>query len=221
VAGCATTLTNADPPDNTLTVIGVGRLSIAPDIAMLTLGVNARATTVAEATADAARRMSAVLARVKSLGVADADITTVLYSVDPRTSVARVEEPSRVSGYQVNNLVQITVRKLEDVSAILDAAVAAGANFVREIHFTRADAARVQAEARTAAVNDALAKARQLAAAAGMRVGDVLSVRESPTGRPIMRGSGLGATAMAASAPIEAGQLDVVVTIELRQAIRP
>lgn len=219
VSGCVTTVSSVDPPDHTLTAIGMGRVSIAPDITTVTLGVNARATTVAEATEDAAKRMNAILAQIKGRGVAEADITTLIYSVDARTAVPRVDEPAKVVGYQVNNLVQVTVRKVADLSAILDAAVAAGANVVREIHFTRADAATAQSEARTAAVNDALAKIRQLAAAAGLKPGRVLSIRESPTGRPVLRGSGMGPAAM--STPIEPGQLDIVVTIELRQAITP
>ena len=218
-AGCVTTVTGLDVPGNAIVVNGTGRISVAPDIALLTLGVESQAATLAEATADAARRMSAVVARIKALGVPDADITTVAYSVDPRMAPidpAR-RDPPRLVGYQVTNLAQVTVRKPADAGSILDGAVAAGANAVRGIRFTLADSSAAQAEARKQAVADALAKARQLATAGGVTLGPVLTIRESGGPAPVpMRAMSFGAV----STPIEPGQLDVTVTIELRQAIQ-
>jgi hypothetical protein len=220
-AGCVSTIASLDPSANGIVVTGTGRIAVAPDTALLTLGVESQAATLAEATADAARRMSAVVARVKALGVADADIATASYTVEPRmapSDPARRDEPPRIVGYRVSNVARVTIRKLADAGPILDAGVAAGANVVRGIQFTLADSAKAMTDARASAVGDAMVKARQLAAAAGVTLGEVLSIRESgampPT--PVFR-----ATAMRAEAtPIEPGQLEIVVTVELRQAIR-
>jgi len=217
-AGCVAAAGGHDAPDYAIVVSGTGRVSVAPDIALLMLGVESQAPTLAEATADAARRMSAVVARIKALGIADADIATVAYSVDPRTAPtdpAR-RDPPRIVGYYVSNLAQVTVRKLADAGSVLDAAVAAGANTVRGIRFALAAPEAAQAQARKSAVADALAKARELAAAAGVTLGPVLTIRESgaPTPAP-MRAMALRME----STPIEPGQLEVAVTIELRQAI--
>jgi len=221
VSGCTTTMASHDTLGDTIVVTGVGRFSAAPDRALLTLGVESQAATLGEATGDAARRMSAVVTRVKSLGVADTDVATIAYSVDPRmapSDPARRDEPPRIVGYHVTNLVQVTVRKPADAGPILDAAVAAGANAVRGIRFTLADAAAAQAQARASAVGDALAKTRQLAAAADVRLGPVLSIREGAVSQPVpMRAT---AAMRMESTPIEPGQLEVVVTIELRQAIQ-
>jgi uncharacterized protein len=219
-AGCATRMATPGVEDDVIVVSGTGKLSAAPDTAQLTLGVVSQAATLAEATGDAARRMGAVLARVKSFGVADADITTVVYSVEPRMAPmdpARRDEPPRIVGYQVTNIAQVTVRKLADAGPILDAAVGAGANSVRGIRFTLADPDKAQSQARAQAVADALAKTRQLASAAGVRLGPVLSIRETTISQPIpMRAMSVRADAT----PIEPGQLDVVVSVELRQAIQ-
>ena len=219
-AGCVTTVAGLDAPGNAIVITGTGRVSVAPDIALLTLGVESQARTLGEATSDAARRMSAVVARIKAFGVADSDIATVAYSVDPRlapSDPARREEPPRIVGYHVTNVAQVSVRKLPDAGPILDAAVAAGANTVRGIRFTLADPAPTQAQARKNAVADALAKTHQIASAANVKLGDVLTIRESTTSQPVpMRTMALRAE----STPIEPGQLEVVVTIELRQAIR-
>ena len=219
-AGCTTRLAAPGTEDDAIAVTGLGRFSAAPDTALLTLGVESQAATLVEATGDAARRMGAVVARIKSFGVADADIATVAYSVDPRMAPpdpTRREEPPRIVGYRVLNLAQVTVRKLADAGTILDAAVGAGANTVRGISFSLADPATAQAQARSAAVADALAKTRQIAAAAGVRLGPVLSIRESTVSQPIpMRAMAVRAEAT----PIEPGQLEVVVSVELRQAIQ-
>jgi uncharacterized protein YggE len=219
-AGCAGRMAAPGVEDDVIAVTGVGRFSAAPDTALLTLGVDSNAATLAEATGDAARRMTAVVARVKSFGVADADIATVSYSVDPRMAPAdpmRRDEPPRIVGYHVGNVAQVTVRKLADAGPILDAAVTAGANTVRGIRFTLADPATAQSQARASAVADALAKARQLASAAGVKLGPVLSIRESSVSQPIpMRAM----AARAESTPIEPGQLEVTVSVDLRQAIQ-
>lgn len=218
--GCAGRVAGLGVEDDVIAVTGVGRFSAAPDTALLTLGVDSNAATLAEATNDAARRMTAVVARIKSFGVADADIATVSYSVDPRMAPAdplRRDEPPRIVGYHVGNVAQVTVRKLADAGPILDAAVAAGANAVRGIRFTLADSATAQSQARASAVADALAKARQLASAAGVKLGPVLSIRESSVSQPIpMRAMAVRAE----STPIEPGQLEVTVSVDLRQAIQ-
>jgi len=219
-ARCATAAA-VDPSANAIVVTGTGRINVPPDTAVLTLGVESQAATLAEATADAARRMAAVVARVKALGVADADIATVSYFVDPRmapSDPARRDEPPRIVGYHVSNVARVTVRKLTDAGPILDAAVAAGANAVRGIQFTLADTAKASAEARARAVGDAVVKARQFAAAAGVTAGEILAIRELGVTSPVPLPR--GAVQMQAATPIEPGQLEVIVTVELRQAIR-
>jgi uncharacterized protein len=220
--GCAARMPAPGVEDDVIAVTGIGRFSAAPDTALLTVGVEANAAALADATGDAARRMSAVVARVKSFGVADADVATVVYAVDPRMAAAdpmRRDEAPRVVGYHVSNIAQVTVRKLADAGPILDAAVAAGANAVRGIRFTLSDPATAQSQARASAVRDALAKARQLAAAAGVTLGPVLSIREGAVSQPIpMRVAAMGARADAT--PIEPGQLDVTVAVDVRLAIQ-
>ena len=147
--GCAARTVGPGVEEDVIVVAGTGKFSAAPDTAQLTLGVMSQAATLAEATGDAARRMSAVVARVKSFGVADTDVVTVAYSVDPRMAPldpARRDEPPRIIGYQVTNLAQVTVRKLADAGPILDAAVGAGANVVRGIRFTLSDPDNAQTQ---------------------------------------------------------------------------
>jgi len=215
VAGCAGVGGATDAPP-TIAVTGTGRVSVRPDTALVTLGAEARAATLAYASDEVARRMAAVLARVKALGVLDADIATVAYSVDPIPAPRRTEEEgTRIVAYRAANVVRLRIRVLDDAGRVLDEAVAAGANVVRGVQFTLADPAAVEARARAEAVRDATGRAQQLAAAAGVRLGELAWLSEGAVSRPLPEPVLRQALALGAG-PIEAGQLEIAVTVEAR-----
>ena len=213
LAGCATT---GAPPaaDPGISVTGTGRVSLAPDIVTVDIGAEARAPQLADATAEVDRRMRDVLARVKTPGV---DVRTIGYNIEP---IAESRQPppgdagSRIVGYRATNIVQIKTRDVAGVGRLVDAAVAAGANLVRSLRFGLNTPERAEGEARRLAVHDAAARAQQLAAASGVKLGRLLSVTESSS--PI-RPMGVAMAAV----PVEAGQLDVTVVVQARYAIDP
>ena len=202
-------------------VSATGRVSVTPDLGVVVLGAEGRAPTLSEATADVARRMSAVLARLKGLGVQEADVATVAYSVSPIVAPRRTEEePTRIIAYHAMNLVRVKIRALDGIGRALDEAVAAGANAVRDVQFTLADPAAAEARARAEAVREATARAQQLAAAAGRQLGRLLSLTEGRSDQPGPRPFSAARMAVAPG-PIEAGQLEVVVTVEARWRLAP
>jgi uncharacterized protein YggE len=215
-SGCASVGARVAEPHG-IAVIGTGRVLRAPDTAVVQVGVESRSPDLGQATAEVDRRVRLVLEGLRAQGVRDADIRTIAYAIDP---VAEPRPPAdgspRIAGYRVSNVVQVRTRDVARLAPIVDAAVRAGANVVRNIQLTLDDPARAEAEARTLAVQDATAKARQLAAAAGVALGRLLSVTESSPVRPVAR------MAMAtAPGPIEPGQLEVTVSLEARYAIEP
>jgi uncharacterized protein YggE len=215
VAGCASA--GAFGTDERgIAVTGTGRVALAPDTAVVEVGVEARAPRLADATAQVDRAMRAVLAQVKALGVRDADVRTTVYAIDPVAEPRRAGDPSvQIIGYRVSNVAQVRTRAT-DGGRVVDAAVAAGANVVRNVHFTLDDPARAEAEARALAMQDASARARQVAAAAGVKLGRLLAVTEASPGRPVAR------MAMAAApGPVEPGQLEVTVSVQARYEIEP
>lgn len=214
LAGCADLRPPADvTAAPTIRATGTGRLSVRPDTALVPLGAETRATNVADATAEAARRVTDVLQRVRALGVDERDITTVEYAVEPLLAPRRApEEPTRILGYRVLNVVQLRVRQLDAVGRIVDAAIAAGANVVRGMTFILADPAAADAQARTLAVQSAAAKARQLAEAAGVRLGELVQLVEGePVRQP--RLDYIARAELAAPGPIEPGELEIVVSV--------
>ena len=119
-------------------------------------------------------------------------------------------------GYRVANVAQVRTRDVDGVGRIVDAAVRAGANVVRNVHFTIDDSSGAEAEARALAMQDAATKARGVAAAAGVRLGRLLAVTESAPIRPVARMS-----LATAPGPIEPGQLETTVSLDARYAIEP
>jgi len=187
---------------------------------MVTLGAEARTVTLADATAEVARRMSAVLARVKALGIQDADITTLVYSVEPIAAPRRTEdEATRIVAYRATNVVRIRVRALDSVGKVIDDAVAAGANVVSSVQFTLSDPAPAESRARAEAVREATTRARELAAAAGVRLGELAWLSEASFSRPPIGAPAFRAQFAGAPGPVEAGQLEITVTVEARWRI--
>jgi hypothetical protein len=203
-----------------ISVTGTGRVSVKPDTVLVNVGVEARDPTLADATADVGRRTTEMLARVKALGVAEPDIVTVAYSVDPVVAPRRGDEDvARIVAYRVVNVVRLRIRDLVAAGHIVDGAIAAGANTVSALQFTVNDPARAESEARALAIGMAAIKAREIASAAGVQLGEVLSVAEDVAPRPIVARAGVRAAMPGGPGPIEAGDLEIVVSVQARYRI--
>jgi uncharacterized protein len=220
VAGCATPTVGAGRSANVITVTGRGEASVGPDTALVRLGAETRRPTLAEATTEVAQRMTTVLERVKALGVSDKDVTTVRYSAEPIQPPRGPDtvESARIVGYRVSNVVQLKVREVAAAARVVDGAVAAGANLILGVSFTREDRTAAMAAARERAVAAARSTASELARAAGVSLGRLLSLREGIPGRPAAEGFTV-AQATVGPGPIEAGELQITVIVEARYAI--
>lgn len=219
LGGCAGPMALHDRAPRVISVSAVGRVTVRPDTALVHLGAEARAPALADATADVDRRMREVLARVKALGVAEADIATVTYSVDPLMAPrSREDDPPRIAGYRVANVVAVRVRDLAAAGRLLDAAIAAGANTLPALQFTVNDRSGPESHARVLAVRAAAAKAAQIAAAAGVRLGDLVLLSEGTAVRPLMP-QGRYAATLGAPGPVEPGQLEVEVAVDAQYLI--
>lgn len=163
----------------TVTVVGEGVVKIKPDIAQVTIGVEVVKPTVKDASAEANEIMDAVLASLAEAGVEEKDIQTSGFSI----WVERVYGPDgsfddEQNRYHVSNSVFATLRDLDTVGATLDAAIEAGANNIYGVTFSLSDPKSVESDARTKAVENAKAKAEELAALNDAEVGAVISISE-------------------------------------------
>jgi uncharacterized protein YggE len=206
--------------------MGEGKVNVKPDIAVANIGVEITTASLSEATSQANTKMTSVIDKLKSLGIAEKDIQTSSYNVYPITQQPPKAPESggtpAITGYRVSNQVRVTVRKIGDLGKILDAAIAAGANSIFGVSFGVDDLTPYQQQARAAAVKDAQNKAAQLAQAANVQLGPVVAVTENTSlPRPMYPASadqfGMGS---AAAVPVQTGEMQVVVDVNVRYGIK-
>jgi uncharacterized protein len=204
-------------------VTGRGSVRVPPDMASAVIGIEVERPTLAEAQEEATAQATAIIGAIKSAGIAEEDIRTTSFNVRVVRERDRDEgrgERGEVRGFQVSNAVEVTVRALDSLGRILDDAIAAGANEVRQINLSVSDPAQAATQARTRAVEDARAKADELASAAGMVVSRVVTISEffSPSSAPIEMATAIADASgelSRAEVPIAIGTDEVAVEIEV------
>jgi uncharacterized protein YggE len=220
VACTSDTNVTVDQPQQTgISVTGTGSVTVVPDIGVISLGVEVSRTTVADARSEAAASMDAVRTALKRASVEDRDIATQYFNIQPQygnsTSLDKLGMPTIV-GYTVTNQVTVKVRKVDNLSTVLDAAIAAGGNAMRVngVSFTVDDPERYQSEAREKAVADAKQRAGQLASLANVKLGAARAITES-------NNSGGGAYPVAVAAQrsgdtaLSPGETEVSLTVSV------
>lgn len=205
----------AAPP--AVTVTGSGEVSAAPDRAVMTVGVSAE-----DRQAQAAQRqMAAVLQRViqavRAAGVPEDRIRSTGVSLTPVYSAAgsKSAEAPRITGYRALDTVRIQLDQVDRVGAVIDAAIEAGANQLGGLSFDVRDDLPYRRRALQAAVQDARAKAEAVAAGLGLRLGEVLEVREDGVHAPYPAERRVAAAA-AAGTPIQPGQVQIGAAVTVR-----
>jgi uncharacterized protein len=215
---------NDTPPEHVISVTGTGRVVISPDVADLRVGVSVNRPTVKAAREAAAESMSKVVAALKKLGIADADIQTTILSLQPVYDYSTNTNPPRLTGYQLQNAVAVTVRNLDKVGDAIDDSLAAGATTFDGVSFRVQDPARAEAQAREAAMAQATSKAETLAKGAGVSLGGVASISETaaPIPWPVYYGRDAAGAAPDKSVPtpVEPGTNEVTVTVAVSYLIR-
>ena len=202
----------APEPSGGITVTGTGTVQTVPDQAEFTLGVQSKGPTAREALAANSERMRRVLAALLSSGVAKKDVQTQDVSLSQTYS-----SDGRPNGYSAHNSVSVTIRVLAKAGAILDAASDAGANDVYGPTLSRSDEEGQQAKALRAAVENARAKARVLADAAGVQLGPVIAITENGGDPEPYYPVALAQRDV--KAPIEPGQQQVRATVRVTFSI--
>ena len=203
-----------------IAVGGRGRITGIPDTLQIQMGVTVSRRSVADAMQEAAELADALLAVLDEEGIAKRDIQTREFSIYPEYDYQAGRE--RLTGYQVTNLFEVTVRDLDAASSVIGAAAAAGGDAIRihNVRFALENNSTLVQEARAAAWQDAIAKARELADLAGVNLGPPLSITESFAPGPsdlLFEEYRSGALAQS----IEPGALAVDITIQVQFSILP
>ncbi|MGB8577209.1 MAG: SIMPL domain-containing protein [Pseudolabrys sp.] len=206
----ALALAPAQAAEKLVTVTGEATVAVAPDTAMIRLGVGTQEKTAREASEANAKQMTAVLAAIKDTGVADRDIQTSRLSLQPQYDPNK-SGTARLTGFQASNQVTVRIRDIDKLPTVLDRAITAGANEMSGIEFVVSEQSKLLDQARDDAIADARRKADLYAKAAGAKLGRVVSITEegsAPPPRPIQ-------ALRAGAVPIAPGEqtLRAIVTV--------
>ncbi len=206
----------AHAADKLVTVTGEATVAIAPDAAVIRIGVNSQGKTARDASDANAKQMTSVLAAIKDAGVADRDVQTSRLSLQPQYDPNK-GGTARLLGFQVTNQLTIKIHDIDKLPSFLDRAIAAGANEMSGIEFVVSEQSKLLDQARDDAIADGHRKAELYAKAAGARIGQVLSIVEegsSAPPRPIqaMRASGV---------PIAPGEQTLRASVSITYALIP
>ncbi|MBX5493263.1 MAG: SIMPL domain-containing protein [Chloroflexi bacterium] len=185
-AALASPASQVTPTPETIVVTADGEATAPPDVAYVTVGVVTQAPTAAQATADNARQLAAVVDALRGRGIAEQDLQTSGLSVQPLYAQGRAERQD-ITGYQAINNVTVTVNDLARAGELLDAALAAGANRVGGLRFAVRDTTSLRQQALGNAVRAARAQAEAIAAGLGVRLSSVHSVVEEAVAVPVPR----------------------------------
>ncbi len=161
----------------TISVSGLGKVTLTPDRVVFTVGVQTSAVTVEDAVNKNNAKITQVIAALKNAKALDAEIRTSNFSINPLQEYKDGKAP-RVVGYQVSNDITVTRDKVGDAGKLLQAAISAGVNQASGLVFTVADPTRGRDEALKKSFEDARAKAEILAQAAKRTLGRAISITE-------------------------------------------
>jgi len=202
-----------------LWVTGEGKAYGIPDVAILTLGVEVQEKSVAEAQRGAAEAMDQVVKALKGKGVADKDIQTQQFNIQIVKQWIDKENREEVLGYRVTNMVVAKIRKVDDTGSVIDAvaAVAGNATRIDGITFSVDDPTPYYKDARAQAVAYAMAKAKQIADAAGIKLGKPIYITENigymPVRNYLKAPEAMGADS--ATTSISSGELEFQVSVQM------
>lgn len=206
---------HARAAEKMITVTGDATVAVAPDTAVMRIGVTSQGKTAHEASATNSKQMTSVLAAIRDTGIPDRDVQTSRLSLQPQYDPNK-NGTARLLGFQVTNQVTIKVRDTDKLPAILDRAIAAGANEMSGIEFVVSEQSKLLDQARDDAIADGRRKAELYAKAAGVKLGRVLTITEegsSPPPRPVMQAMRAGAV------PVSPGEQNLRASVTVSYEI--
>lgn len=209
--------------ENILTVNGSGKVSIKPDVAYIQLGVRTLNQDAKKAQEENKTIMNKVLPKLKSLGIEEKDIQTSSYNIHPRYNYQNNKET--LEGYEVENMLRVTVRKIDKVGDILDAVAKEGVNRTYGISFGILDMDAAYKQALQKAIDDAKGKADVMAKQASVTLKKPVAIYEGSAPQSIyqyQRDFGVSYDmaekanlAAAAGVPIASGELEVQANVTI------
>ena len=212
-----------ETPINTIQVTAQGTVRVEPDIAYITLGVQSQSKTAEASQAANMEKMTALYQALEQLGIAERDYYTSQYNVNP--DYTYTDNTQRVTGYTTTNMIEVTMRDLDQIGTLLDAAAKAGMNQAYSLKFGLENPDAAGLEALKTALSNADAKAKLMAETTGVQIVRMLSIKDSvvSTATPYNNYRYAAAEAAydtAASVPVSSGTMEVTMQASIVYEIK-
>ncbi|HIS02086.1 MAG TPA: SIMPL domain-containing protein [Candidatus Excrementavichristensenella intestinipullorum] len=165
--------------DTDISATGTGQVSLTPDTASVYLGVSATNADAGQALIQVNEALSQVRQALSQAGVDPSDVSTS--SIDMYTQIDYSSDEERISGYVVSHRLTVVVRDTNQLGAVIDSAVSAGANQISGISLSASNSEEAYNQALAIAVQNAQAHAQSIAQAAGMSITQLKELNESDT----------------------------------------
>lgn len=215
---------NTAATTNTVSFSGEGRVVAKPDIAKISLSIITDALTSKIAQDDNSKKSKAITDYFKKQNIDEKDIKTTGYNIYPQYKYPQYGGQPTVTGYQVNQSMEVKVRDLDKVSNILDGVVSSGANVVNQLSFEIDDPDALKAEARAKAISNAKKKADELQSQVGISLGKIVNFSENTGGYPEpiymkaeVDGRGMGG---GGGPSVPTGENEITVSVNLTYQIK-
>ena len=201
-----------NPPPRTINVLGHAKVPVTPDIAYLNFSVRTENNTVSEAVSSNHKLSEQVAAALKKFQIDPKDIQTSNFSIYQQQEYDDKGKPKEIISYHVDNSVFTTLRDISKLGSVISAAVNSGSNSISGLQFDVANREKFLTDAKKAAVTDALEQAKELAAAANVTLGNILTINSYNTNSipmPVYAERSFAKADVSSATPISAGQLEL------------
>ncbi len=193
---------------HTITVSASGSVTLVPDVARVGVGVTVTKPTVKATRAAANTAMNAIIGSLKALGIDEKDIRTTSIDLSPQYANG---SSTKIVGYRMSEQLQVTVRDLDKAGDAIDTAMSKGATDVNGLWFEVSDPDAAMDQARAAAISKARTSAQAMASAAGVSLGGVIAITESPGSYPTPYA--YGAAVLDRATAVQPGTQDVQASV--------
>lgn len=203
------------PQYREISVSAEGRVFVKPDVALINLGAKTEAWNVKTVIKENTEKMNLILTELKNLGIAEKDIQTTKYNLEPRYEY--LEKGERIfKGYVLENEIRVKIRDFEKIGEVLEKATEKGANLIGNLSFSIDDSEEARAKAREVAIKRAKEKAEKIARQSGIKLKKLVNIYEEYSYYPIERVKKEMTVPLFEIAPeIQPGELEVKVQVSL------
>lgn len=201
---------------NEISVNGTGVIMAKPDTGIISVAVDTSDMDPKKAQTENTKLSNQLIDALKKIGIKEEDIKTGHYNMYREYNYN--EGKSTEGKYRVTHSYEVTVKNIDKVGEVIDAATQNGANQVNGVRFTVADTSKYYQEALKVAIKNAEGKATTIADTISVKINKPSKVVENGYSEPAPRYMDMAygkVAEQAASTQIISGELEIRANVQV------